>query len=191
MSDPDPGNTGDARESFVERWSRLKNQARSSAAPGGAPSLPAAARPAADVPVAEPAPGKPPAIELPDLAQLGQDADYSAFLTPGVDAALRRRALRQLFSSPKFNVCDGLDTYRDDFRNFTPLGDVVTADMRHQIERLAQEAAKALDTPGSDVAPVSAAAVAPTPAVTPTTEPDVPADSPPAATDEQRDHRPG
>ena len=78
-------------------------------------------------------------VELPDLEQLDQDSDYSAFLTPGVDAALRKRALRKLFSSPKFNVFDGLDTYRDDFTSFPPLGDVVTADMRHHLERLARE----------------------------------------------------
>jgi hypothetical protein len=58
-----------------------------------------------------------------------------------VDAALRKRALRKLFSSPKFNVFDGLDTYRDDFTSFPPLGEVVTADMRHHLERIAKEIA--------------------------------------------------
>jgi hypothetical protein len=98
-------------------------------------------------------------VELPDLEQLDQDSDYSAFLTPGVDAALRKRALRKLFSSPKFNVFDGLDTYRDDFTNFPPLGDIVTADMRHHLERIARElAASTEDAP--PLAPPAAAATA-------------------------------
>lgn len=163
MSEPGSGGDAETGETFVERWSRLKKQAREGVAPTGtAPATVAAAAPAAgsvDASAAEPA------VELPDLAQLGQDSDYSAFLTPGVDADLRRRALRQLFSSPKFNVFDGLDTYRDDFRNFAPLGDVVTADMLHHAERLARKAGKALDATASDAAPAQAAAVAAAPVV--------------------------
>jgi hypothetical protein len=187
MSEPGPGNTEDARESFVERWSRLKTQAREGAAPDASPSVPAAEASSA----ADAAPGTPPVVELPDLAQLGQDSDYSAFLTPGVDATLRRRALRQLFSSPKFNVCDGLDTYRDDFRNFEPLGDIVTADMRHHIERLARDAAKALDAQEGAAPTAPAATVAPTPAVPAGDEPQPPAEPLPPATEENLDHRPG
>jgi len=187
MSDPGPGNPEDARESFVERWSRLKKQARDGAAPDSPAPLPAADPEASAAPVATPV--AKPAIELPDLAQLDQDSDYSAFLTPGVDAALRRRALRQLFSSPKFNVFDGLDTYRDDFRNFAPLGDVVTADMRHHVERLAREAARLLDAKEGEVPPAAAATVAATPpaprdALEPAADPLHP------ATEEHLDHRP-
>jgi hypothetical protein len=68
-----------------------------------------------------------------------------------------------LFSSPKFNVFDGLDTYRDDFRNFAPLGDLVTADMRHHAERLAEAARKALDAAAADAPPEPVAAVAAAP----------------------------
>lgn len=187
MSEPGPGDTDDARESFVERWSRLKKQARDGAPPDSAPPLPAPAAATSGVPVG--APDAKPAIELPDLAQLGEDSDYSAFLTPGVDAALRRRALRQLFSSPKFNVCDGLDTYRDDFRSFVPLGDVVTADMRHHVERLAREAAKMLDPHASEVPPASAATVAATPSA-PGAAQEPPVDPHPPEREEHLDHRP-
>jgi hypothetical protein len=150
MSERDPDRTTEdpGDESFVGRWSRLKAQARAREshpalepeAPGGdeSPAGPAQVTPDA----------APPVVELPDLERLDQDSDYSAFLTPGVDAALRKRALRKLFSSPKFNVFDGLDTYRDDFTSFPPLGDVVTADMRHHLERLAKElAARTEDAP--------------------------------------------
>lgn len=143
MSERDPDRTaGDAGdESFLGRWSRLKAQARERESQpvfdpeerGGDASPAGLAQ--------DPPDAAPPVVELPDLEQLDQDSDYSAFLTPGVDAALRKRALRKLFSSPKFNVFDGLDTYRDDFTSFPPLGDVVTADMRHHLERLAKELA--------------------------------------------------
>jgi len=79
-----------------------------------------------------------PPVELPDIDLLDEDSDYSAFLAPGADADLRRRALRKLFSSPKFNAFDGLDTYRDDFTTFPPLADVITVDMKFEAERLAR-----------------------------------------------------
>ena len=137
---PEPGEVPAAGEPFLQRWSRLKTVARDAGMPqdGSEPPAPNAA--------AEPvAPGEErptEARELPDLEALGPDSDYSAFLSPKVDAALRRTALRKLFHSPKFNVCDGLDDYCDDFTKFAPLGGIVTADMRHQIERAARELAE-------------------------------------------------
>jgi hypothetical protein len=35
---------------------------------------------------------------------------------------------------------DGLDTYIADCRHYTPLGDTITADMRHEMERQAEAA---------------------------------------------------
>ena len=139
-----------AGEPLLSRWSRLKAGARARnvpSAPAGAPepaheALPAAVATvpdAGDPAVATPAPAPP--VTLPDIDQLGQDSDFSAFLTPGVDAELRKRALRKLFHSPKFNVFDGLDTYRDDFTSFPVLGDIVTADMQYHLERAAKELA--------------------------------------------------
>jgi len=125
-----PAGTGE-EEAFLERWSRRKAEARAGLAEpevAGTAERPAAEPPAADV--------APPV--LPDLDSLGEDSDYSAFLAPGVDEALRRQALRKLFRSPKFNVCDGLDDYCEDFTKFDKLGDIVTADMRFQLERAAQ-----------------------------------------------------
>jgi hypothetical protein len=141
MSERDPDRTTEdpGDESFLGRWSRLKARAREREShPGLEPEERGSDESPAGVAQAPPD-AAPPVVELPDLDLLDQDSDYSAFLTPGVDAALRKRALRKLFSSPKFNVFDGLDTYRDDFTSFPPLGDVVTADMRHHLERLAKE----------------------------------------------------
>ena len=55
---------------------------------------------------------------------------------------------------------DGLDTYRDDYTQFPALGSIVTADMRHHVERLARKVADALlDDSASVATPASAAAV--------------------------------
>ena len=81
--------------------------------------------------------------DMPSLDSLGEDSDYSGFLSPGVSEALRRRALRKLFTSAVFNVPDGLDDYDDDFTSFQALGDIVTSDMRHQAEMEAERAKQA------------------------------------------------
>jgi hypothetical protein len=167
-------------ESFLSRWSRRKAEARAVEPPASDPvAVDPAPSAAASAPVAEPPAEGPaaqvptghaagprmaaapaPAIELPDLDRLGEDSDYSAFLTPGVDADLRRRALRKLFSSPKFNVFDGLDTYRDDYTSFPALGSVVTADMRYHVERLAKKVVEVLDEQTAPAAPVEPVAPA-------------------------------
>lgn len=161
MNEPDAPADG-AAETLLARWSRLKAAARARDVPSPHPAtagpaseaLPTAAgaEPAASA-VAGPPPASPPAIELPDIDQLDQDSDVSAFLTPGVDAELRKRALRKLFHSPKFNVFDGLDTYRDDFTSFPALGDVVTADMRYHLERAAKELAARAEAAAGQEAP--------------------------------------
>jgi hypothetical protein len=81
--------------------------------------------------------------DMPSLDTLGEDSDYSGFLSPGVSEALRRRALRKLFSSAAFNIPDGLDDYDDDFTSFAALGDIVTSDMKHQAEVEAERARQA------------------------------------------------
>ena len=79
--------------------------------------------------------------ELPPIESLGEDSDYSAFMAADVPADLQRNALRKLFQSPKFNVRDGLNDYDLDYSSPEPLGDIVTAEMRHrlrvELERLA------------------------------------------------------
>ena len=81
--------------------------------------------------------------DMPPLESLDESSDYSGFLSPGVSEGLRRRALRKLFTSAVFNVPDGLDDYDDDFTSFAALGDIVTADMRHQAEAEAERARQA------------------------------------------------
>jgi hypothetical protein len=88
-------------------------------------------------------------IELPRLEDLDENSDYSAFLNPKVAEDLRRVALRKLFRSAIFNVRDGLDDYDEDFTVYEPLGDVVTADMRHEMRRKAERAEEQLAESGS------------------------------------------
>ncbi|HSQ69294.1 MAG TPA: DUF3306 domain-containing protein [Steroidobacteraceae bacterium] len=145
MSKQEPPRPAAGDESFLQRWSRLKSEAperkRESAAGVAEPG------PGADVDPGAEAEARAPV--LPSLDELGDDSDYSAFLSPEVDESLRRQALRRLFRSPKFNVCDGLDDYCDDFTQFAPLGGIVTADMRHQVERAAKEALARLEESAS------------------------------------------
>ena len=110
------------REAFsLERWSRLKREA-ARADPRPAPQIGRAVAPAAQetastaasTPAAEP-------TALPDVESLNFDSDFTAFLGPRVDDGLKRRALKKLFSDPRFNVMDGLDVYIDDYTKPDPL----------------------------------------------------------------------
>ena len=86
------------KEAFVERWSRLKREA--DAKPAEAP------KPVA----AEEAP--PP---LPPVDQLTPESDFAPFMHPKVSDALRRVALKKLFSDPRFNVPDPYEAYSGDW----------------------------------------------------------------------------
>ena len=89
---------------------------------------------------------------MPPLESLGEDSDYSGFLSPEVSDKLRQTALRKLFHGKAFNIVDGLDDYDDDFITALPLGDIVTADMRHQAEiELEKAKAALLDDPAGEV----------------------------------------
>jgi len=112
------------KEEFLSRWSRRKVEARrADPAPGPA----AAADHAANSPAAAPAAGAAPIAapaeaSLPPIEELrGLGSEYREFLRPGVDATLRRSALKKLFQDPHFNVMDGLDTYIDDYTKFEPV----------------------------------------------------------------------
>jgi hypothetical protein len=76
--------------------------------------------------------------DMPPIHTLDEKSDVSGFLSPDVSEALRTAALRKFFHSPAFNVVDGLDDYDDDFTSFKALGEIVTADMRHRMEREAE-----------------------------------------------------
>ena len=85
--------------------------------------------------------------DMPPVESLTEDSDFSQFMSPGVSDKLRNLALRKMFHAPSFNIRDGLDEYDEDYTFFEPLGDIVTCDMKHQMEMLEkkkQEEAEAL-----------------------------------------------
>jgi Protein of unknown function (DUF3306) len=113
---------------FVARWSRRKRQSRSGETAPAAPLAPVARElPPASPPVAAPppaasavdAPSPPPTLE--DVARLGRDSDFARFVAPGVDENVQRAAMKKLFTDPRFNVMDGLDTYIDDYGTPDPI----------------------------------------------------------------------
>ena len=122
-------------ENFISRWSRRKQEM------GQGPAVASEKTPTADA-IAE----KPHLTDadMPAIESLTEDSDYSGFLSPKVSEALRKQALRKLFHSPGFNVRDGLDDYDGVYTEFEKLGNIVTADMRHQLEVEAQRRARQL-----------------------------------------------
>ena len=138
-------------DGFFSRWSQRKTLSREGIEPTPDDSRELAAAPVESAPptksdeeastALDDAP-----LQLPPLESLGEDSDYSAFLNANVGKDLQRQALRKLFHSPKFNVRDGLDDYDLDFSNPEPLGNVITAEMRHRIrvefERLVERDAE-------------------------------------------------
>lgn len=133
-------------ETFLERFHRRKTAARQVTEASQAPL--ADTTEAALVPSqAEPEPEQVPDLtdaDMPPLETLTANSDYRGFLSPKVSESLRRAALRRLFHGSAFNVIDELDDYAEDFTTFEALGDIVTADMRHQIEVEARKQAAAV-----------------------------------------------
>ena len=77
--------------------------------------------------------------DMPDIDSLHEDSDFSGFMSPGVSDELRNLALKKLFQTPSFNIRDGLDEYDEDYTTFEKLGDIITCDMKHQLELEAEE----------------------------------------------------
>lgn len=136
-------------EGVLSRWSRRKAEAREATSADNKPlqdedqaGLPVAAEEVESV--------EEPVLtdeDMPPIESLTEDSDYSMFMSSGVSDKLRNLALRKMFHVPGFNIRDGLDEYDEDYTFFEPLGDIVTCDMKHQIEMLEkkkQEAAEAL-----------------------------------------------
>lgn len=82
--------------------------------------------------------------DLPALDSIGPDSDVSAFLGKRISPELRRQALRRLFAQPKFNTVCLCAEYAENYANFTPLGSVVPHDLKLQLAREAERAARAL-----------------------------------------------
>jgi len=118
----------DRSASFFARWSRVKTEARDSAAIAPAP----VSSPPSDA-------DEPP--KLPPVEELTIDSDFKGFFHPKVDEDVRRGALRKLFSDPHFNVMDGLDVYIDDYSKTEPIPAAMLAGLK-QAQRIFEWAAE-------------------------------------------------
>jgi len=105
----------DEKQDFLRRWSRLK---RESAAAG------AVKKTEDELPV-----------PLPPLDSLTFESDFKAFMHAKIEEGVKRAALKKLFSDPRFNVMDGLDTYIDDYTK----SDTIPPEMLARLERARQK----------------------------------------------------
>ena len=111
------GRNAPGDESFLNRWSRRKAEARAHEAQEEG-------RPAAGEAPAEPAqPVEPPPepLDLPDIESLSAESDFKVFMAKGVPQHLRNQALRKLWRlKPSLANLDGLVDYGEDYtRNAT------------------------------------------------------------------------
>ena len=125
---------GEDGPSFLGRWSERKRRAVEPSGDGHERPADVAAPVDASAEVAGSAPVLTDA-DMPPLESLGGTSDLSVFLGDGVSAALRKAALRRVFSAAAFNARDGLNDYDGDYTVFEPLGDTVTADMKFHAAR--------------------------------------------------------
>jgi Protein of unknown function (DUF3306) len=92
------------KEDFLRRWSRLKKEDK--------------------LPVSE----EKPAPALPPVDQLTPESDFSGFMHPKVEDALRRVALKKLFrGDPHFNLPDPYEAYSGDWTVGEPIPDEMMA----------------------------------------------------------------
>jgi len=99
-------------EDFLRRWSRLKHAQ-------------AAEKPAEKKD--PPAENEQEQAPLPSLDTMTPDSDFSAFMQPKVEDALRRAALKKLFSDPRFNIPDPFEAYSGDWTGGEPISEEMLA----------------------------------------------------------------
>jgi uncharacterized protein DUF3306 len=98
----------ESKDAFLHRWSRRKHEAH---------------REKEQLPAAE---EKPPA-QLPPVDQLTPESDFTGFMQPKVDDALRRVALKKLFNDPHFNIPDPFEPYSGDWNVAEPISSELLA----------------------------------------------------------------
>jgi hypothetical protein len=93
------------KEKFLSRWSRLKNESK---------DLPQKTEDT-------------PAPVLPPVDKLTPESDFTGFMHPKVEDALRRVALKKLFRDPHFNVPDPFEAYSGDWTGGEPISEEMLA----------------------------------------------------------------
>ena len=138
-------------ENFLSRWSRRKTASTAGPERPTADAVPAQAGTQSQETVPAKSEVQPPE-PLPPVQSLTFDSDFTGFMKPDVDPALRREALKTLLKDPRFNVMDGLDVYIDDYSKPDPLPEGWLEKL-NQVKHL-----------GHYIAPEEAAQAAPAPA---------------------------
>ncbi|MBE0612929.1 MAG: DUF3306 domain-containing protein [Burkholderiales bacterium] len=119
----------------MSRWSRRKQEARE--------------KPLKVTP--EPAEAKP-MPELPPIDKLGFESDFTGFMDTRVDEAVRRIALKKLFSDPRFNITDGLDDYAEDYAALEDLPAAIVDKLQHARRTLRGPDPEDSETPDTQIA---------------------------------------
>jgi hypothetical protein len=104
--------TDEKKEAFLDRWSRLKRDS-----------------------VEEKKEEESPKPSLPPVDKLTPESDFTGFMHPKVEDALRRVALKKLFSDPRFNVPDPYEAYSGDWTGGEPIPEEMLAAL-NQAKRL-------------------------------------------------------
>ena len=102
-------------EAFLNRWSRLKRE--------GVPQK------------AEETP-KP---AVPPVDKLTPDSDFTPFMHPKVEDALRRVALKKLFNDPHFNTPDPFEPFSGDWNVGEPISEELLATLNQAKQHLFSE----------------------------------------------------
>ena len=121
---------------FLRRWSRRKAAVREGVTVDPVPNPPTVSPAQPVVPVETGTQPEARASEpLPPVESLTIDSDFTPFMQPGVDPAVKRQALRTLVRDPRFNVMDGLDIYIGDYSIPDPMPPEWLGQLK-QLERL-------------------------------------------------------
>ena len=126
------------KEAFLDRWSRLKTDARE--APKDEPAAPPATAPEQ----------KPP--ELPPVEQLTPESDFKPFMGAQVDGETRRAALKKLFADAHFNVPDPYEAYSEDYTGGDPIPAEMLKTLNHARKLLFDEPEKTSQAASSQAA---------------------------------------
>jgi hypothetical protein len=122
--------TADEKETFVGRWSRRKAQARQEESAPKAQEKP--------VP------------SLPPVEKLTPESEFSGFMHPKVADALRRVALKKLFTDPHFNVPDPFEPYSGDWIAGEPISEKMLATLNQAKTHLFSQEKKDAEQPAPE-----------------------------------------
>lgn len=127
------------KERFLNRWSRLKRESEQVPQDQAQTQAPA----------------------LPPVEDLTPESDFTGFMHPKVEDALRRVALKKLFSDPHFNVPDPYEAYSGDWTVGEPIAEEMLAQLNQaRTLLLSEEEKKAQDAQEAQPQPQPREAVA-------------------------------